>query len=113
MDKTIKIVRRATEHSRTHTHSRYEESKGSRPQEYNTHRDSNKYRKRSRSSRKYSKYSSKYNSGTSERRFRDSSRDRLKRRDRKYEDKEKEKDFKVPTKFSVTSSEYKKKKEHK
>lgn len=113
MEKKLKVISKVEGQSRTHTHSRYEESKDSKPVDYHVPRDSYKARKRSRSSRKYSKYSSKYLSGTSERKFRDSSKERVKRRDKKYEEKCDDKDFKVPSKFSITSSEYKKKKEQK
>lgn len=107
----MEIIRRATDHSRTYTHSRYEESKDSRSRDYCTPKKSTRHRKRSRSSKKYSKYSSKFNSGTSERRFRDSSKEKGKRRDKKYDEKQKESDFKVPSKYSIASSEYKKRKD--
>jgi hypothetical protein len=78
-----------------------------------TPRVSDRRRKRSKSSHRHSKYSSKYLSGTSERRFKDSSNTKERKRDKKYKDKYKEDDFKMPAKFSMTSSEYKRKKESK
>jgi dual-specificity kinase len=88
------------------THSYYEESKESRARDRPSYRDSYRAKKRSRSSRKYSKYSSKYKSGTS-----DSNKER--KREKKYSEKHREDDFKIPSKYSITSSEYKRRKDQK
>lgn len=112
MDRGI-ALKRGTTSSRNYTSSRYEESKDSKPLDYFKTRDSQRGCKRSRSSKKYSKYSSKYLSGTSERHLRESSNTKEKKRDKKYKEKIKEDDFKRPSKYGITSSENKRRKEQK
>jgi hypothetical protein len=115
MDKGVQIIKRTTDHSRTYTHSNYEESKEVKRNEFTTPRDSYKYRKRSRSSRKYSKYSHRCSpqhiSIASNSKLKESGSRNDRKRDLKYSDKRKEDDFKVPSKFSMASSENRRRKE--
>lgn len=115
MDKGVEIIKQMTDHSRTYTHSNYEESKEGKRNEFTTPRESYKYRKRSRSSRKYSKYSHKCSpqhiSITSNSKLKESGSRHDRKRDRKYSDKRKEDDFKIPSKYSIASSENRKRKE--
>ena len=63
------------------------------------------------SSRRNVHYSSKYSSQVSEIKHKYSGSTRERRRDKKYNDKKRKDDFKVPDKFSIASSEYRKNKE--
>jgi hypothetical protein len=96
----------------------YIESKEYKPYQFTTPRDSYKHRKRSRSSRNYSKYSKytskqspKYIGNPSGSKIEISSGSKDRRRDRKYSDKRREDEFKIPSMYSIASSENKKRKD--
>jgi hypothetical protein len=96
----------------------YIESKEYKPYQFTTPRESYKHRKRSRSSRNYSKYSKytskqspKYIGNPSGSKIEISSSSKDRKRDRKYSDKHREDEFKIPSMYSIASSENKKRKD--